>query len=81
MNSRTHTGLVNDETEEHLVRRVVERLAVRYPEAPRTLITEIVDEEYHGLDSGRIRTYVPTLVENGARTRLHRALKNSSADG
>jgi hypothetical protein len=71
---------MNNETEEHLVDRVVERLAARYPEAPRTLITEIVGEEYHGLDSGRIRAYVPTLVENGARTRLHRALKNSSAD-
>ena len=76
-----HTGLVNNETEVHLVERVVERLAARYPEAPRTLINEIVGEEYHGLDNGRIRTYVPTLVENSARTRLHRALKNSSADG
>ena len=72
---------MNNETEEHLVERVVERLAARYPQAPRTLITEIVGEEYHGLDSGRIRAYVPTLVENGARTRLHRALKNSSAGG
>ncbi len=81
MNGQTHTGLVNNETEEHLVERVVERLAARYPEAPGSLITEIVDEEYHGLDSGRIRTYVPTLVENGARTRLQRALKNSSIGG
>ncbi|WP_083510425.1 three-helix bundle dimerization domain-containing protein [Pseudarthrobacter sulfonivorans] len=72
---------MDNETEEHLVTRVVERLAARYPEASRTLITEIVGEEYHGLDGGRIRAYVPTLVENGARTRLHRTLKNSSADG
>lgn len=71
---------MDDETEEHLVERVEERLAARYPEAPRALITAIVGEEYHGLDGGRIRAYVPTLVENGARTRLHRALKSNSAD-
>ena len=63
--------LVNDEVKEPIVRRVVERLAARYPEAPRPYIAGIVGEEYDALDSGRIRTYIPTLVEHGARSRLH----------
>ncbi len=72
---------MDNESEQNLVERVVERLAARYPEAPRLLISEIVGEEYHGLDGGRIRAYVPTLVENGARTRLHQALKDSGPAG
>ena len=51
--------LVNDEVKEPIVRRVVERLAARYPEAPRPYIAGIVGEEYDALDSGRIRTYIP----------------------
>jgi hypothetical protein len=41
---------------------------------------ESVGEEYDALDNGRIRTYIPTLVERGARIRLHHAhaLKSGS---
>lgn len=71
------TGLVNVETEstenrELIVSAVVERLAHRYPEAPRRHITDVVNGEYDALDEGRIRTYIPTLVEHSARGRLHR---------
>jgi hypothetical protein len=62
-----------DETERHeIIVKVVDRLAARFPEAPRALIAGVVAEEYNALDAGRIRTYIPTLVEHEARNRLHR---------
>lgn len=70
--ARLTLGGVSDETKEPIVIRVVGRLAARYPEAPRSHIEDIVAEEYDTLDSGRIRTYIPTLVEHRARDRLHR---------
>ena len=60
-----------DDTEKHeTIAKVTDRLAARYPETPRNLIAAVVAEEYALLDSGRIRTYIPTLVERGARNRL-----------
>jgi hypothetical protein len=66
------TGWVSDGESESTVPKVVERLAVRFPSAPRTRIEGIVQEEYESLASGRIRIYIPTLIENAARDRLHR---------
>ena len=60
-----------DDTEKHeTIAKVTDRLAARYPETPRNLIAAVVTEEYALLDGGRIRTYIPTLVERGARNRL-----------
>jgi hypothetical protein len=64
----------SDEEKESTIDQVVERLAGRFPEADRRLIAGIVSEEYDALDSGRIRTFIPTLVEKGAKTRLRREL-------
>jgi hypothetical protein len=62
---------VMDDTEKHqTIVNVTDRLAARYPHAPRPLIAGIVAEEYTVLDAGRIRTFIPTLVENKARNRL-----------
>lgn len=62
-----------------MISKVTDRLAARFPAAPRHRIERIVEEEYHSLDSGRIRIYLPTLVENSARTRLHRQQTPSTA--
>jgi hypothetical protein len=67
-----HTGVVSDAEKETIVHTVVDRLSARFPEAPRPHIAGIVGEEYESLADGRIRSYIPTLIENGARTRLHR---------
>jgi hypothetical protein len=56
---------------ESTILKVVDRLAARFPDAPRTRIADIVREEYALLASGRIRLYIPTLIENAARNRLH----------
>jgi hypothetical protein len=63
---------VSDAEQDLTISKVTDRLAARFPAAPRHRIEVIVEEEYHSLDTGRIRIYVPTLVENRARTRLHR---------
>lgn len=60
-----------DDTEKHqTIVKVTDRLVARYPHAPRPLIAGIVAEEYKTLETARIRTYIPTLVENKARSRL-----------
>ena len=65
---------MSDAEREPTIRKVAERLSSRFPAAPRHRIEGIVAEEYDSLDTGRIRIYIPTLVENSARTRLHREL-------
>ena len=64
-----------DEEKEPLIRRVVERLAASYPETPRDHIEGVVADEYAILERGRIRNYIPILVERRAWNRLH--LENS----
>jgi hypothetical protein len=62
-----------DDTEKYdTIAKVTDRLAERYPDAPRPLVARVVAEEYETLDSSRIRTYIPTLVEHGAKNRLNR---------
>ena len=62
---------MSEAEKEPTVRKVTDRLAGRFPDAPETLIAGIVEEEYDSLDTGRIRIYIPTLIENSARNRLH----------
>lgn len=60
----------SDEEKQSTIEQVVDRLAGRFPDADRGRIAGIVSEEYDALDSGRIRTFIPTLVEKGAKARL-----------
>lgn len=69
-----------DDTEKlETIAKVTARLAARYPDAPRPLIAQVVTEEYETLDAGRIRTYIPTLVERGAKNRLSREFSAQTA--
>lgn len=74
------SDVVSEAEKETIVRAVVDRLSVRFPEAPRPHIAGIVGEEYESLADGRIRSYIPTLIEHGARTRLHREFTLESSD-
>ncbi|MFF2031022.1 three-helix bundle dimerization domain-containing protein [Arthrobacter sp. NPDC058192] len=49
---------------------VVDRLAARFPHVPRWHIVGVVGEEFDALNAGRIKTFIPTLAERGARVRL-----------
>jgi hypothetical protein len=41
------------------------------------MIAGVVADEYEILEPGRIRTYIPTLIENGARNRLRSVIAHS----
>ncbi|MDF9750184.1 hypothetical protein [Arthrobacter sp. ES3-54] len=61
---------MTDDAKESSIDQVVDRLAARFPHVPRIHIAGIVGEEFDALNAGRIKTYIPTLVERGARVRL-----------
>ena len=63
---------MDQDPEEPLVLRVVDRLAASYPETPRHYIEDIVADELDALGHARIRSYLPILVERSAWNRLHR---------
>jgi hypothetical protein len=63
---------VSEAAKEPTISKVTDRLAARFPAAPRHRIERIVQEEYDSLETGRIRIYIPTLIENRARSRLRR---------
>lgn len=76
---RPQTDLMDDTEKLETIAKVTARLAARYPDAPRPLIAQVVTEEYETLDAGRIRTYIPTLVERGAKNRLSREFSAQTA--
>ena len=49
---------------------VVDRLAQKYPAVQRKHIEDIVEQEHRALEAGRLRDYVPILVEHAAKDRL-----------
>jgi hypothetical protein len=49
---------------------VVDRLAEKFPEVRRDIIEEVVQQQHRALDAGRVRDFVPVLVEHAARERL-----------
>jgi len=51
--------------------KVIDRLALRYPELARTSIEITVFEEHRAMDGRPVRAYVHILVERKARARLH----------
>ncbi|MFF2318199.1 three-helix bundle dimerization domain-containing protein [Arthrobacter sp. NPDC058097] len=53
---------------------VVDRLANKLPELSRERIEDVVQEEHSSLDKGRVRDFVPALVEHAARDRLSRLI-------
>jgi len=55
--------------ERQAVEQVTVRLSARFPNLPTTLVRTTVRDEHAKLD-GRVRDYVPVLVERAARQRL-----------
>ena len=49
---------------------VVNRLAEKFPQVPKEQIEDVVQQEHRSLDSGRVRDFVPLLVEHAARDGL-----------
>jgi len=59
-----------DEDEEMAIEKVIDRLAERFPSIEHAEVSKIVHEEAHKLDGGKVRDFVPVLVEHEARDRL-----------
>lgn len=64
------TDFMDDTEKNETIAKVTDRLTERYPETSRHYIAGVVAEEYAQLEASRIRTYIPTLVEHGAKSRL-----------
>ncbi|MHC5795669.1 three-helix bundle dimerization domain-containing protein [Lacisediminihabitans sp. FW035] len=62
-------------TTEAAVGKLVDRLALRFPKVGREHIESTVAEEYAALSGSRISTYIPNLVEHGARSRLQHEVR------
>ncbi|ASN22451.1 three-helix bundle dimerization domain-containing protein [Arthrobacter sp. YN] len=61
---------MDKQDEAHAVAAVIDRLAKKFPDTPRTHVEEIVSEEYTALNDGPIRDFVAVLIERAAKVRL-----------
>lgn len=64
------SAAVNAEDEDRAVAHVIDRLAERFPGMPRTSIERAVQENREALAGGRVRDYIPVLIEHGAKEQL-----------
>jgi CRISPR/Cas system-associated exonuclease Cas4 (RecB family) len=61
---------MSDPVEHHAVENVIARLTERFPTLARDRVQQVVDEELARLEAGRVREYIPALVEHAADERL-----------
>ena len=61
--------------EDQAVGHVIDRLADKFPDRPRSVIEHVVSEERHLLDDKPLRDYIPVLIEHGAKSRLRTAAR------
>lgn len=66
--------------EAQAIAEVVDRLAERFPTLDRAHVEGVVNEEWHSLDAGRVRDFVPVLVEHDARERLRQVVEAAALD-
>ena len=66
----TDNARMSDPVEQHAVENVVARLVERFPSVGRDRVVQVVDEELAALEDGRLREYIPALVEHAADERL-----------
>ncbi|MCB5293394.1 three-helix bundle dimerization domain-containing protein [Arthrobacter sp. SO3] len=71
---------MDDADKQDTIEKVTARIVARHPDAPRTLVARVVAEEYDQLAYSRIRTYIPTLIEHGARNRIRSEFPSRTAE-
>lgn len=79
--ARRQTAFMDKADRQDTIDKVTDRISARHPDAPRTLVARVVAEEYDQLAAGRIRTFIPTLVEHGARNRIRREFSSRAVEG
>ena len=71
-----------EQNEQDAIRKLVERLAETYsPTHSVEQVGQAVDAHYHRFDGSKVRTFVPLLVEHGAREQLRPRPKQNIASG
>ena len=73
------TVLMGELDETQAIDQVIDRLAQRFPTLEREHIAHVVEDEHGQLDEGRVRDFVPVLVEKAAKRRLKKEAKESLA--
>lgn len=66
--------------EERARRRVVQGLAERFDQLPRSLVQQAVNDAWSGLADGRVRDFVPILAARAASQVLRDALGRQDRD-
>ena len=61
---------MSDPVEHDAVENVIARLSERFPTLGRDRVQQVVDEELARVEGGRVREYIPALVEHAADERL-----------
>jgi hypothetical protein len=66
---------MSDPVEHNAVENVIQRLVQRFPTLEPEHVRRVVDEEFAGMADGRVREYIPALVEHAAEERLRQEAK------
>lgn len=65
-------NLIMSEHDDAVAAKMLARIAARFPTVPSARLEAIVQEEQDRLSGGRIRDYIPVLVERATTERLRR---------
>lgn len=63
--------------ESQAIDQVIDRLSVRFPNLDPDHIADVVQDEHGQLEEGRVRDFVPVLVEKAAKKRLKKEARES----
>lgn len=58
------------EDEDRAVAHVIDRLAEKFPDLPRSIVERAVHERRAALAGNPVRDYIPVLIERGAKELL-----------
>ena len=67
--------MTTDLSDDEVMAQVVEKLAEKNPDVPRTVIDDMVREEYLAIAGRPVRDYLSVLTERAAKKRLKKLAK------
>lgn len=68
---------LGDEQEAKAISRLIERLAVRFPQIPARTVEETVSSAHQAFEGARVRGFVPLLVEHDVLIQLKNLAKQA----
>ncbi len=67
--------MTTDLSDDEVMAQVAEKLAEKNPDVPRTVIDDMVREEYLAIAGRPVRDYLSVLTERAAKKRLKKLAK------